>query len=288
MTIMSNLVVNTNMLAINAHNSAKRVGVDQSMASQRLASGKRINTAADDAAGLAISEKMTAQVRGLNQASRNTQDGISLLQTADGGLSEIGNMAQRIRELTVQAANGTNQSSDVDKIQSEVTNLTTEITNMASRVQFNGKNLLQGDLSSSVGSGVTFQIGANSGQIVNMTIEDMRTPSLYLGTTLTSLSAMSTYSSSQLSALLDDQQSAIEVISTQRAKIGAMQNRLNYTGNSLDISSQNLQAARSRIEDTDMAAEMMNLTKTNVLQQAATSMLTQANQGPQQILQLLR
>ena len=277
---MSNTIVNTNILSINSHRALKSVGNMQSKASAKLSSGLRINSASDDAAGLAISEKMRGQVRGLNQASRNTQDGISMIQTAEGGMQEINNMAQRIRELTVQAANDTNDQATGDrtKIQTEINQLVSEIDSMAGRVQFNSKNLLDGSTSS-----VTFQVGANKDQTMNVTLSSMKSSSLGLDTISVDQS-----SASSISAQLSTIDNAISKVTTARANLGAAQNRLEFTVTSLDISAENLQASESRIRDTDMAKEMMNVTKANVLQQAATSMLSQANQAPQKVLQLLQ
>ena len=277
---MSNTVVNTNVLAINSHRALKNVGNAQAKASGRLSSGLRINSAADDAAGLAISEKMRGQVRGLNQASRNSQDGISLIQTAEGGIQEVNNMVQRIRELTVQAANDTNQEEDRGKIGTEINQLKAEIDAMTERVEFNSKKLINGDLS---GSGVTFQVGANQNQLMNVQIGAMNASGLGLNSMVTGGST-----ASGISSQLANIDGAIGIITTARANLGAAQNRLEFTITSLDISSENLQASESRIRDTDMAKEMMNSTRANVLQQAATSMLSQANQAPQRVLQLLQ
>lgn len=276
---MSNMVVNTNILAINSHRALKNIGTMQSKASTRLSSGQRINSAADDAAGLAISEKMRGQIRGLDMASKNAQDGISMVQTAEGGMTEISNMVQRIRELTVQAANDSNESEDKDKIASEVSQLTEEITAMAGKVEFNGKKLIDGSYSTTK---IHLQVGANSGQKIEFNIGSLKASSL-------GLNALS-YSGGgdTISSQLTDIDKAISQISTQRSNLGATQNRLEYTIKSLDNSSENLAAAESRIRDTDMAKEMMNLTKSNVLQQASTSMLAQANQAPQNILKLLQ
>lgn len=276
---MSNMVVNTNILALNSHRALKSVGNMQAKASARLSSGQRINTAADDAAGLAISEKMRGQIRGLDMASKNSQDGISMVQTAEGGMTEISNMVQRIRELTVQAANDSNESTDRDKIQNEVNELLSEIDSMADRVEFNGKKLIDGSYTSTK---IHLQVGANSGQKIEFSIGNLNTT----GLNLTGLSYTS--NGSTISNQLTKIDLAISMISDERAKLGAVQNRLEYTIKSLDISSENLSASESRIRDTDMAKEMMNLTKSNVLQQAATSMLSQANQAPQNVLQLLK
>ena len=282
---MSNMVINTNVLALNSHRAMKNVGQTQSTASARLSSGLRINSAADDAAGLAISEKMRAQIRGLDMASKNTQDGSSLVQTAEGGMQQIDAMVQRARELTVQAANDTNEGSDRAKIAGEIGQLFEEIDSMANRVEFNKKTLINGKFES---DGLYLQVGANAAQSIQFTIGSLSVTGLALGNVQASLAAFSGMAGQDIDAFLNDFDNALEVVSNQRAKLGAIQNRLDYTMKSLDISSENLSASESRIRDTDMAKEMMNLTKSNVLSQAATSMLAQANQAPQNLLQLLR
>ncbi len=276
---MSNMVVNTNVLALNSHRSLKRTGREQAQASARLSSGLRINTAADDAAGLAISEKMRSQIRGLDMASKNAQDGISLVQTAEGGLAEIDNMVQRVRELTVQAANDTNTAEDRAKIDLEITALGDEITSMAGRVEFNKKTLLDGSTST-----VAFQVGANADQLVSL---NLASGFDIMGSTIRTLTTAGGTASS-ISANLSAIDTELTRVIDKRAEFGALQNRLEFTIKSLDISSENLTASESRIRDADMAKEMMNLTRSNVLQQAATNMLAQANQAPQNVLQLLR
>lgn len=356
-------------LGINSSNGAKSI--------EKLSSGLRINRAGDDAAGLAISEKMRAQVRGLNQASRNAQDGISLIQTAEGALNESHEILQRMRELTIQAANDTMQPEDRTSVKTELDQLSGEIDRIATTTQFNGKVLLTGNLGvkaagtgaaeagltaagvtidvSGVSSGAqlditttattitvanaaagvtqtitvadatavaggttlnfdkiglklttsvatdftdaaitakdidttgtqsTFQIGANQNQKLDISIGDMQ--SANLGVDTASL-VVSDYTTSQ--ATLGKLDSAITQVSTQRSNLGAYQNRLEHTIKNLDTSSENLQASESRIRDVDMAKEMMNFTKNNILQQAAQAMLAQANQQPQGVLQLLR
>jgi flagellin len=279
---MSNMVVNTNVLALNSHRALKNVGAAQSKASARLSSGTRINSAADDAAGLAISEKMRAQISGLDMASKNTQDGISLVQTAEGGMEEIGNMLKRARELAVQGGNDTNTTADRTLIAKELTDLKDEIDTMAGKVQFNGMNLLDG--SGGTAGTFTFQVGANSGQTMAVAIGKCDVASL--GMTAATITDVST--NAKAGAALTDLDKGIDKLNEIRAGLGAKQNRMEYTMRSLDISSENLSAAESRIRDTDMAKEMMNLTRSNVLQQASTSMLSQANQAPQNVLSLLR
>jgi flagellin len=260
----------------------KKVGTMQMTASARLSSGLKINSAADDAAGLAISEKMRSQIRGLDMASKNSQDGISLIQTAEGGMQEIDNMLQRIRELTVQAANQTNTTSDTLNIAKEVEQLSQEINAMADRVEFNTKVLLNGTYSNTA-SPIHLQVGANSGQSLGVNIKAVGSAGVCLAGATQAVSA----GGAAASLFLETLDAGISVITEARAQLGAYQNRLEYTIKSLDISSENLSASESRIRDADMGKEMMNLTKANVLQQAATSMLAQANQNPQNVLQLL-
>ncbi len=278
---MSNTVVNTNVLALNSHRALKNVGNMQSSASEKLSTGQRINNAADDAAGLAISEKMRSQIRGLDQASRNAQDGISMVQTAEGGLTEMGEMVQRVRELVTQSANDTNTADDRKNIDAEIEQLATEIGDMAERVEFNTKTLLDGSATTQ-----TFQIGANSGQSISVDLgTDFKAS---IGDVIKASVITASATSGDISAMLDGLDTHLETITSKRAEFGAVQNRLEYTIKSLDVSSENLSASESRIRDTDMAKEMMNLTKANVLQQAATNMLGQANQAPQNVLSLLR
>ncbi len=278
---MSNTVVNTNVLALNSHRALKSVGNMQASSSEKLSTGLRINKAADDAAGLAISEKMRSQIRGLDQASRNAQDGISMIQTAEGGLSEMGEMVQRVRELVTQSANDSNTSSDRSKIDKEIKHLGDEISAMAQRVEFNTKTLLDGTLQSQ-----SFQIGANAGQMI--TVDFSTKFGEDVGKIISSIATAKESSASGISSIINTLDEHLETINDKRADFGAVQNRLEYTINSLNVSSENLSASESRIRDTDMAKEMMNLTKANVLQQAATNMLGQANQAPQNVLGLLR
>jgi flagellin len=288
--IVGNMVINTNVLALNSHRAMKNVGAMQTTASARLSSGQKINTAADDAAGLAISEKMRGQIRGLNMASKNAQDGSSLIQTAEGGMQQVGDMVQRIRELTVQAANDTNdfETGDRAKIQNEIKELISEIDSMAERVQFNNKPIINGGYALG-GSTLTFQVGANAGQTVSLNISSMKSNSLFVDDSGNPVSInVSTTDAKAISKLLSIIDNALTKVNSSRAQLGAKQNRLEYTMKSLDISSENLSSSESRIRDTDMAKEMMNLTKANVLSSAATSMLSQANQQPQNVLQLLR
>jgi flagellin len=269
-------------MALNAYRqlSINNTGVQKSL--EKLSSGLRINRAADDAAGLAISEKMRAQIRGLEQASRNSQDAISLIQTAEGALNETHAILQRMRELVVQAGNlGTNQPEDLQAIQDEINNLITEIDGIAQRTQFNGKTLLNGSFASSA---LIFQIGANQIQQLNLTIATMDAGALGVS----SISVGSFTTATDVNSAISSIDAAINKVSTERSKLGAVQNRLEHTIKNLDNAAENLTAAESRIRDVDMAKEMMEFTKMNILSQAAQAMLAQANMQPQAVLQLLR
>jgi flagellin len=261
------LAINTNVDAMNAHRNLVGTESMLSKSMQRLSSGLRINSAADDAAGLAISQKLSGQVNGLAQAQRNAQDGVSLVQTADGVLNDVQQMLQRVRELAVQYSNGTLSSSDQTAIQSEVSQLSSEISRVGSAAQFNGIALF-------ANTSISFQVGANDGDTLSVTTQAMSSMvgTISLGTA-TTLSTVDGY---------------INAVSAQRATFGAIQNRLNYTLDNLSITQQNLSAAKSGIEDVDMAQEMTSFTKEQILQQAGTSMLAQANQEPQAILKLLQ
>jgi flagellin len=365
--------INNNLMAMNTHRQLGISNTNAAKSMSKLSSGLRINSAADDAAGLSISEKMRGQIRGLNQASRNAQDGISLIQTAEGALNETQSILQRMRELSVQAANDTNESLDRDAIATEVDALKTEITRIADTTQFNGKNLLKGnlgvsrsggtldstivglsstndinvsgaaasktftitetadditlddgdgnsqtiakdgfaagdtfnfsslgvsiktdadydvdgtafnglDIETSAASGATLQIGANENQNMAIAIDDMTATGL-------GVNDIKVDSHGNAKAAITTIQGALDHVSTQRAALGAWQNRLEHTIKNLDTSAENLQASESRIRDVDMAKEMMEYTKNNILQQAAQAMLAQANQAPQGVLQLLR
>jgi flagellin len=336
--------INNNIMAMNAH---RQLGVNQTNASkamERLSSGMRINRAGDDAAGLAISEKMRGQIRGLKQAQRNAQDGISLIQTAEGALNETHAILQRMRELAAQAANDTNTAVDRAELQKEIDQLASEITRIADNTEFNTQNLLGGSFSAK------FHIGANEDQNLELSIGNMSSESLKVGTAFTASTATSTSTisytaqgatasatwhavgSTTVSGLAEEvkvagyydnngtlvlvasealdngtegifgititnQKSAdeaittineaIETVSAERSKLGAYQNRLEHTIANLGTSAENLQAAESRIRDLDMAEEIMAFTKNQILQQAATAMLAQANMAPQSVLQLL-
>ena len=268
-------------LAINNNGMAKAL--------EKLSSGFRINRAGDDAAGLSISEKMRGQIRGLTMASKNAQDGISLIQTAEGALQETHAILQRMRELVVQAGNlGTNQDEDLQAIQDEINALIEELGGTADskgisdRTQFNGKTLLDGTYKLSGGSTLTFQIGANANQKVELTIEDMSAEGLGVNDI-----DVTDFTTTNFDTQLGKVDNAIEKVSQQRSKLGAMQNRLEHTIKNLDNAAENLQAAESRIRDVDMAKEMMEFTKQSILQQASTAMLAQANNLHSTVLKLL-
>ncbi len=273
------MIINHNMSAINAQRQMYKTSTAQAKSTEKLSSGLRINRAGDDAAGLAISEKMRGQISGLNQASRNAQDGISLIQTAEGALDETHSMLQRMRELAAQSANGTYTTSDRKNIQAEVAELQAEISEITKKTEFNTKKLLNG----SMGKGVKFQVGANSGQTITVSIKTMTATALSISSKQVSVGTQT--AASNALAKIDK---AISTVSSQRAKLGAVQNRLEHTIASVDNSAENLQAAESRIRDTDMAKEMMHLTSKNVLSQATQAMLAQANQKPNQVLSLLQ
>ena len=269
------MVVQHNLMAMNANRNLGITTDNQKKATEKLSSGYRVNRAADDAAGLTISEKMRSQIRGLNQASDNAADGISLIQTAEGALNEAHSILQRMNELAVKAANDTNESVDRDAIQKEVDALVAEIDRIACTTQFNKKNLINGDVSS-----LKLQVGANEGQgisiaICAMTAENIGVASLVLSNFGNAGSAITMI------------QSAISKLSDQRSALGALQNRLEHTISNLDVASENTQAAESRIRDVDMAEEMVEYSKNNILAQAGQSMLAQANQLTQGVMNLL-
>ncbi|MCK4257412.1 MAG: flagellin [Halanaerobiales bacterium] len=278
--------INHNISALNAWKTLRGTDNAMSKSLEKLSSGLRINRAADDAAGLAISEKMRGQIRGLNQAVRNAQDGISLIQTAEGALNETHSILQRMRELAVQASNDTNITADREKIQTELKALKSELDRIASNTEFNTKNLLDGTYKGKI------HIGANTGQNITISVGSMNASALM--STVDGMSCMSYMISgagasqqTHANRLVGYLDTAISKVSTQRAKLGAYQNRLEHTIANLDTAAENLTAAESRVRDVDMAAEMMNFTKSQILMQAGTAMMAQANQKPQSVLQLL-
>ncbi|MBT2572862.1 flagellin [Bacillus sp. ISL-51] len=326
--------INHNIAALNTSRQLNAGSNAASKNMEKLSSGLRINRAGDDAAGLAISEKMRSQIRGLDMASKNAQDGISLIQTSEGALNETHSILQRMSELATQAANDTNTDSDRSELQKEMDQLASEVTRISTDTEFNTKKLLDG-----TAQNLTFQIGANEGQTMSLSINKMDSESLKVGTTytvsddqntLTSADGKSTAtwadadaatnkaagyydadgkivasekltagdkvtkgidissSAKAASSALTTIKTAIDTVSSERAKLGAVQNRLEHTINNLGTSSENLTSAESRIRDVDMASEMMEYTKNNILTQASQAMLAQANQQPQQVLQLLK
>ncbi|GAX88900.1 flagellin Hag [Effusibacillus lacus] len=281
------MIINHNLSALNAHRQLSNTNTAGQKALEKLSSGLRINRAGDDAAGLAISEKMRGQIKGLNQASRNAQDAISLVQTAEGALNETHSILQRIRELTVQASSDTNTTSDRQQIAKEVRALASEITRIAKTTEFNTKKLLDGSRNLA-SKALDFQIGANSGQTISLQIATMTASALGSSVKVSGLAAIiSAKSAGSITTLLSDIDKALEQVSSQRSSLGAVQNRLEHTIANLDTAAENLQAAESRIRDVDMAKEMMEFTRTNILAQAGTAMLAQANAKPQGVLQLL-
>ncbi|WP_394903152.1 flagellin N-terminal helical domain-containing protein [Clostridium butyricum] len=269
------MVISHNLNAMNAHRQMKANTTQSGKSIEKLSSGYRINRAGDDAAGLAISEKMRSQIRGLDQGSTNAQDGVSLVQTAEGALTETHSMLQRLKTLSTQSANGTYSAGDRALIQKEVTQLTSEIDRIASQTEFNGQKVLQG------ANSISFQVGNKSGQSIKVVTMSMGAKAL-------GISGLSLSTQSNASSALKKIDDAINKVSGHRATFGAVQNRLEHTISATDNTSENLQAAESRIRDTDMAKEMMNYTKNNILTQAAQSMLSQANQAPNQVLSLLQ
>lgn len=325
--------INHNIAALNTSRQLNAGSNAASKNMEKLSSGLRINRAGDDGAGLAISEKMRSQIRGLDMASKNAQDGISLIQTSEGALNETHSILQRMSELATQAANDTNTDSDRSELQKEMDQLASEVTRISTDTEFNTKKLLDG-----TAKDLTFQIGANEGQTMSLSINKMDSESLKVGTTYTANtdgsklvtadgkeatlvtdgskgpngyydtddklvyqadSALAadtkvtkgidiSSSAKAASSALTTIKTAIDTVSSERAKLGAVQNRLEHTINNLGTSSENLTSAESRIRDVDMASEMMEYTKNNILTQASQAMLAQANQQPQQVLQLLK
>jgi flagellin len=265
------LRINNNIEAFNAHRELEGTQLALSKSMEKLSSGLRINRAADDAAGLAISEKMRAQINGLDQAHRNALDGISMVQTGEGALNEVHSILQRVRELAVQYNNGTLSSADQAAITAEVAQLSAEVNRIVSETQFNGINLLSGAVP------VTFQVGANEGETITLTGPSLGSP--YFDNVFGAFGS----GSADITAIND----AISSIADVRATFGAAQNRLEHTVSNIGVYQENLTAAESRIRDTDVAAEMVNFTKLQILSQSGNAMLAQANQLPQGVLKLL-
>ena len=273
------MVVQHNLTAMNANRQLGITTGQQAKSSEKLSSGYKINRAADDAAGLTISEKMRSQIRGLNKASDNAQDGISLIQTAEGALNEAHSILQRMNELATQAANDTNTTSDRTAIQKEIDALTSELDRIASTTQFNTQNLLDGTF-----SGKKLQVGALQNQKISIKITTMNAKGI--GITANTNNKVDTFTNA--GTAMKTFQSAISKVSTMRSDLGALQNRLEHTVANLDNVAENTQTAESRIRDTDMAEEMVEYSKNNILAQAGQSMLAQANQSTQGVLSLLQ
>ena len=272
-----------NIAALNSYKNLTNNNSTVSKNLEKLSSGYRINRAGDDAAGLAISEKMRAQITGLETATKNANDGISLIQTAEGALTEVHSMLNRMVELAQQSANGTYQNEvDRENLQAEMDSLTSEIDRISQGTNFNGTNLLNGDLAT---SGVTLQIGDTSDTFNQLTVKVSSMSSSSLGI---DSSKIDIKTQDKAAAAVDEIKKAINTVSSTRGDLGAAQNRLEHTINNLSVTSENMTAAESRIRDVDMAKEMMSYTKNNILVQASQAMLAQANQVPQGVLQLLQ
>ncbi|MCR5515926.1 MAG: flagellin [Lachnospira sp.] len=270
------MVVQHNLTAMNTNRQMGNVQTNLAKNTEKLSSGYKINRAGDDAAGLSISEKMRAQIRGLNKASTNAEDGISLIQVAEGALNETHAILQRMNELATQAANDTNTATDRTALQAEVDQLVSEVNRIQSTTQFNTMNLLDGSF-----TGKNLQVGSLAGQKIQLSINNMNATSL-------GINALSLSTFEKAGSAITKVQAAVDLVSTQRSTLGAVQNRLEHTINNLDTTSENTQAAESRIRDTDMAGEMVEYSKNNILAQAGQSMLTQANQATQGVLSILQ
>ena len=286
------MVINHNMSAMYANRQLGVTGLSLSKDMEKLSSGERINRAGDDASGLAVSEKMRAQIRGLNQASQNAENGISFIQTTEGYLQETTDIMQRIRELAIQASNGIYSDEDRMQIQVEVSALVSEVDRIASAAQFNGMNMLTGRFARPTGENTVtgsmwFHIGANMDQRMQVYIGTMSAEALGIREIGTGdkISLAAPDDANRAIGTIDE---ALVKINKQRADLGAYQNRMEYAVRGLDISAENLQASESRIRDTDMASQMVEFTKNSVLQQAGTAMLAQANTQSQNVLSLLR
>ncbi|MBU5256541.1 flagellin [Tissierella praeacuta] len=294
--------INNNIPALNTHRLLNINTESLQKSLERLSSGKRINRASDDAAGLAISQKMEAQIRGLRQASRNSLDGVSLIQTAEGALNEVHEMLQRMRELSVQGASGVYAEKDLEAIANEMRELTEQINMIGRDTEFNGIPLLKGDLKTTSGTAVEklrLQIGANKEQFIDVEMKEINVM-VGSGDKLNILTDIikedggkfkveaGSLKAKNFESAITKYNDAIEKVSKMRSQLGAIQNRLEHTIRNVDNTAENLTASKSRIEDLDMAKEMSEFTKLNILQQAGTSMLSQANQLPQTVLQLLQ
>jgi flagellin len=271
------LRIQNNVEAFNAHRQLTATSSKAAKAMERLSSGYRVNRASDDAAGLAISEKMRSQIGGVAQAQRNAQDGVSLVQTAEGALTEVHSMLQRIRDLKVQSENDTLNSDDLGAIEKEIVALGSEIDSITTQTKFNGISLLSG----ASGNTVSFQVGAAAGEQITASTSNLKSDA--------AVNEIATITTGGLTTLtIQDVDDAIKAVSTRRADLGAVQNRLDHRLNNLATYQENLVASESRIRDVDMAQEMVNFSKLQILSQAGTAMLAQANQSPQGVLSLLR
>ena len=279
------MIVQHNMTALNANRQLGITNTNLAKSTEKLSSGYRVNRAADDAAGLSISEKMRGQIRGLNQASTNAQDGTSLIQTAEGALSEIHSVLQRMRELTVQASNDTYVSADREAISLEMVALTSEIDRISNQTEFNTMKLLDGSFTDKV-----LQVGANSSQQISFSIKKMSSEGLNVKADAVAEKVYDGGSATgkTITGLISIVNSALTQVSLQRSNLGALQNRLEHTIANADNTAENLQSAESRIRDVDMAKEMVSYSKSSILQQAGQSMLAQANQATQGVLSLLQ
>lgn len=284
-------VINSNSSALRAQNGSRMANQALQTAMSRLSSGKRINTAADDAAGLAISNSMTSQITGMNQAIRNSNDGISLVQTADGALDEVTNMLQRIRELAVQSASGTYSSDDQGNMQTEVTQLKAQISDILTDTKFNGVALFDTTTTGSTATSINIQTGSNNGDTVAVNKQLMKAVADLTSTGTGGLSVSNTTNANLAlgtSGVTTSVDAGLKAIATARADLGASQSRLNSVVNNLTNNVTNLTDARSRIQDADFSAETTNLAKAQILSQASTAMLAQANQSQQGVLKLLQ
>jgi flagellin len=277
-------IINTNLGSLNAQRNLAASQASLATSMQRLSSGLRINSAKDDAAGLAIAERMNAQVRGMNVGIRNANDGVSMVQTAEGALSKVGDSLQRMRELAVQARNATNTSSDRDSLNKEFAQLQKEITRVLGGTSFNGKHMLGADATA-----MTFQVGANvtDDDIIEITTTDMTSDAdITAVTTGATIDGDATVS--DIGDVISDIDTAINTVNDQRAEFGAAQSRLEAVISNLQQSVENQASARSRIMDADFAVETANMSRAQILQQAGTAMIAQANQAPQQVLRLIQ
>ena len=270
--------INTNLVSLNAQRNLSMSGGSLATSMQRLSSGLRVNSAKDDAAGLAIADRMQTQVRGMNVAMRNANDGISLAQTAEGAIGKVGDMLQRMRELAVQAANATNGDDDRANLDAEFSQLTEEITRTLGNTRFNGLAILGADA-----GGQVFQVGANSTDQITITTED-----LAANGAIAALPGSDLLSAANSTTAMDAIDAALTVVNAERAQYGATQNRFEAVIGTLQVAAENQSAARGRIMDADFAMETANMSRAQILQQAGTAMVAQANQLPQQVLQLLQ